>query len=75
MTVELLKRKYPIGTRVKIKQNSFIFGESFVMATVVGHAENEIETKGDDNYTRWLMIGHDQFSVIYNEKNQNQKEA
>ena len=67
MTVELLKRKYPIGTRVKIRQNHLIFGTEFVMATVEDYADNELCTIGDDGYRRWLIIGHDRFSVIYNE--------
>lgn len=65
MTVELLQKKYPIGTRVMIHTTDGLFQPKDILATVTDHADNSLFTKGDDGHTRVLDIGHDRFAVVY----------
>ncbi len=67
MTVELLQKKYPVGTRVKIHTTDDLFLPKDILATVTDHADNSLFTKGDDGYTRVLDIGHDRFAVVYHQ--------
>lgn len=67
MTVELLRKKYPIGTRIKVKYVDIFGDKLYKMATVKSHAHNVLYVDFDDGTHTGLMPGYDSFSVIYHE--------
>lgn len=71
MTRELLEKKFPAGTRVKLIEgrsgNAEWFGlKSGALGTVTGINQfGGIDVKWDNQSNYDLFVGHDRFSVVY----------
>lgn len=68
MTAELMERKWPIGTRIKITETD-LFGNKLVLkGTVTGnYDELGFSVKFDNGQCRSIWPSIDHFSVIYHE--------
>lgn len=69
MTRELLERKYPAGTRVKMIQakNEYRTDMNGTLGTVTGINEfGGIDVKWDNSEINYdLFVGYDRFSVVF----------
>lgn len=68
MTTELMERKWPIGTRIKMVQTD-LFGNQLVLkGTVTGnYSEVGFDVSFDNGQCIGIWPGVDHFSVIYHE--------
>lgn len=68
MTRELIKRKYPLGTRIKFVRTDLFGTKMSFKGTVVDHTDRTIEVHLDDGTKTFFLPGYDHFSTIYHEE-------
>lgn len=65
MTIELMERKWPVGTRIKTVDTDLFGNKKEFKGTIVSYSEVGFYAKMDNGITRGFWPGCDQFSVIY----------
>lgn len=69
MTTELMERKWPIGTRIKIVETDLFGTKKIFKGTVIGsYSEYGFCVKMDNGIMRRIWPKEDHFSVIYHEQ-------